>query len=221
MKKGLILALMFLMTLVATPALQAVPITTVTYDFTSNHITNSTDTGPFGTVTLTQDGSNVDFSVSLNDAQFIRTGAGGGSNFVFNAIGVALGDISGAGLTAIDREINPANNNLGAPPIHTGGAGDFDFGVYFTGQGGGGVNALDGPIEFTVNNATIAELTEPNSSGNIFAADIILGSSYTGSGLTGVVDVEGPPTVPEPTTLLLLGLGVLGLAGMGRKLKNR
>jgi hypothetical protein len=203
---------MVLITVVAVPSVQAIVM--YDYSFTSNHITGSTDTGPFGTVSLTQDENDVDFVVTLTDALFIRTGAGGGSNFVFNGAGVILSDISGTGLTATDLNHNDTK------PIHADGAGDFTFGVFFTGQENGGSDTRSGPITFTVINATIDDFTQPNLSGNIFAADIILGDSYTGKGLTGVVDVEGPPTVPEPASLLLLGSCLIGLWAVRKKFKK-
>ena len=215
MKKGLILALMVLITMVAVPSVHAIAM--LDYSFTSNHITGSTDTGPFGTVSLTQDENDVDFVVTLTDAFFIRTGAGGGSNFVFNGSDVILSDISGTGLTATDTSINPP----GGQPIHADGAGNFTFGVFFTDQGTTGASdPYAGPITFTVINATIEDFIQPNLKGNIFAADILLGDSYTGKGLTGVVDVEGPPTVPEPASLLLLGSCLIGLWAVRKKFKK-
>src|SRR5262245_19110097 len=62
-----------------------------TFIFTSCHITGSTCNGGsipapgLGSVTLTQNGANVDFNVTLiNGNRFVETGAGGGFLFLFN-----------------------------------------------------------------------------------------------------------------------------------------
>src|SRR5690242_14440749 len=62
-----------------------------TFSLTSCHISGSTCQGGsipapgFGSVTLTQAGANVNFTVSLiNGNRFIETGAGGGYLFMFN-----------------------------------------------------------------------------------------------------------------------------------------
>src|SRR5215471_18059503 len=62
-----------------------------TFTFTSCHISGSSCEGGsipapgFGSVTLTQSGANVNFTVSLiNGNRFVETGAGGGELFLFN-----------------------------------------------------------------------------------------------------------------------------------------
>jgi len=204
MRKSLtIVALFAAMIFVATPAGSS----TWSGNFTSDHMTDGAGTPPFGKVVLTENASNVLVEVSLFDgSEFINTGAGGGYNFVFNATGVAVSDLSGTGLTFY----GPPSS-----PIHADGTGFWDFGIVFTGQGTGGSNALPGPINFTVQNASIADLIVGNGS-YIFAADIISGQT----GNTGLVDVEnGTYVTPEPASMILLGLGLAGLAALRRKTK--
>jgi hypothetical protein len=221
MKKLLLLAgLAAMVMFVATPV-HAVAITTETFNFTSNEITDGTfGTIPFGDVVLTQVGSNVDITVNLfNGNEFVNTGAGANQNFLFNG----TSSVTTANMSALGGESLSFTGTSGSFGLHADGAGFFDFGVVFTGQGTGGANKLPGPITFEVAGVSISDLTISNAAGELFAADIILGNldgaNGTSFGATGVVDASATK-VPEPATMLLLGLGLVGLAGVRRMLKN-
>src|SRR5262252_2473092 len=85
-------AIAFLLTVTA-PAAMADSI----FDLTIDHCTGGC--GPagtvFGTVTLVQNGANVGVTVHLNSPYvYAKTGAGDFEAFKFNAVGVALADIT-------------------------------------------------------------------------------------------------------------------------------
>lgn len=201
-----------LLGIVATGLLMAASSRADTFNFTSDHCTGGCGTPPFGTVTLTQVGSNVNVTVSLlNGNKFVETGASGApgslNNFLFDDSAITLANIT----NIVSATGQPMAANQG--PIMADGTGTWMWGVGCTNCGVGGAGAFTGPISFTVTNTTIAQLTVGHPvSGfgtEIFVADILSGTT----GNTGDVDVNTPPTTTPDggTTLMLLGSAFTGL----------
>ena len=92
--------------------------------------------------------------------------------FTFNATGVVVGDISvvqtfaGQTLAAVGGSFS------------SGGPGDFSFGIGCTTCGNGNLG-ITSNLDFTIANATIADVTAPNNLGYLFVADVF--SSQTGN----------------------------------------
>jgi hypothetical protein len=206
----------------------AAPSLADTFIFTSCHITGGCGTATtFGSVTLTQSGTSVNFDVVLNSGnRFVETGAGGGELFLFNDV------VSGSTITNIVATLNGATVTIPgglsgftniSPAVMADGTGTFTASVECTTasscNGGSTPNIND--LHFTVTNATLAQLETANSLGNIFVADILCGATNCApGGLTGPVDVS-TPAVPEPATWGMMLLGFVGLGFAFRQSRRK
>jgi hypothetical protein len=203
----------------------AAPSLAETFNLTSCHLSGGCGTATqFGTVTLTQSGTSVNFDVVLNSGnRFVETGAGGQSLFLFNDV------VAGSTITSIVATLNGApvaipgglSGLTNQPPIMADGTGTFTAQVFCTTaascNGGSTPNIND--LHFTVTNATVAQLSTANALGNIFVADILCGQTGC-TGQTGPVDVN-TSAVPEPSTWAMMLLGFVGLGFAFRQSRRK
>lgn len=209
--------------------LASVPAMADTYVFTSDHCTGGCSTGAanMGTITVTQDGLNtVDISVQLESGfGFVDTGAGAGASFFFRLLGNP--EITYSGITSgwTVPNVIPVNQQIAGSYAGDGLMGQFEYALNCnTGGacGNGGSNPAPGTLQFTVTalGLTAADFNDTaDASGSPFAADVI-----SSNGRTGLIDGSLSPvpfSTPEPSTILVLGMGMLGLgAAMRRKIQQ-
>ncbi len=199
-------ALLLVCAVLAPGRAQAGPI--VVYDLVSDHCSGGCGTPPFGTVTLEQLATSVKVTVSIDDpgesaAKFVKTGAGAGQDFLFNATGVTLADIT----------VDPHTPTLAASSglFHADGTGDWNFAIGCPGCKNGAAGGFSQDIVFYVANATIADLIVGNGT-YVFAADILGASGNTGPVAARVPD--------GGATLMLLGVSLVALGALRRKLRT-
>jgi hypothetical protein len=182
------------------------------YDITVDHATGGLGTGPFGSVSLNQNGTGVDFIVHINTGYgFVLTGSADFMNFKFNATGVSLSDI-----TITQNAPNTLTAQTPAPghSFDGDGTGQFGFGITGApGQGSGGSDPFSTDIKFNVADSTISDFTVPNNLNFLFVVDVI-----SPNGNTGPAAVPGGRQVPDGgSTMSLLGAGLVGLSLVRRK----
>jgi hypothetical protein len=195
-----------------------------TFTFTSCHLSGGCGTATnFGTVTLTQSGTSVNFSVVLTSGnRFVETGAGGDALFLFNDT------LSGSTVTNPVATLNGVDTSLALSgstnlaPVMADGTGTFTATVQCTTasdcNGASTPNIND--LHFTVTSATIAQLLTPNANGNFFVADILCGQTGCG-GLTGPVDVSVVPAPIVGAGLPGLVMACGGLIALGRRRRQK
>ena len=190
-------------------------------------VSEGTQPSNVGVITLTQiNPTTVDVLVDLIDTSlpapqygFVNTG-GPHTPFAFTLLGTE------AGVSA--SFIQPAGGayTFGLFSLSTSNGGDTPFGTFGVSidstAGNGSANAYFGDLEFqltrtsgldTMDFITNAAI-DPGSAGPAyFAADLTNGpGGNTGAQAWKIPD--GPPRVPEPTTLGLMGTGLLALFAM-------
>ena len=186
------------------------PVLADTYSLTIDHCSGGCGVPPFGTVDVTQAGTNtVQVAVTLSSGDaFVKTGFPG--SFAFDLLGnptISVSDLTGGW------------SLLSAHPgsLHFDGFGDLEYALVCKACRHGASSPFAGPISFDV---TAPGLTPASfqdlSSGSAkayFVADILGTTAKTGTVGATLTTVSAP----EPATLGLLGFGIAGLLFRRRK----
>jgi hypothetical protein len=185
------------------------------YDLTSDHCGGTGgclgSATSAGTITVADGAANtVTITITLASG-FKLINGGFPASFGFNLAGNPLITYS-----SVNSNLTPVGGttNVAAGSIHMDGTGFFEYGLDCTGCGNGGSNPQAGPFSITITGTGLSAASfERNAADQYFAVDII------GNGNTGGVDASFVAGTPEPSTLMLYGLGIAMIIG-GQKLRK-
>lgn len=185
----------------------------ITYSLTTDDCTGTCGTAPFGTVTVSSiSTTEVSVDLTLKAGEVFATG-GAGDALLFDITGDPSITVSGltSGFTA--------TSTASGQSIHADGTGSWDYSIDCTGCGHGtSPPQFSGPLDFDV---TVAGGITPASfvkNGNslFFATDIGGTNGKTGD-VAAPTGVPVTPSVPEPASVAILGVGMFALGLIRRR----
>jgi hypothetical protein len=169
---------------------------------------------PAGTVDVTQVGSNLDFTVTLDPNFVIHETTSSEHDALYFDLTSGGSPLLGKTVSGLPSGIT----QLSGGSFTAAGLGSYDYALSCKSSAcGPGFSGGDaGPISFTIDNATLSELTPISDDGKqlYFVADLAYKPPHgdDGSVVTGNWGATAGTAVPEPATwaVMLIGFGAIG-----------